>query len=94
MYVSRFIGLHRQSNCIYIILTMPCVDNISVWNHFDNATDHRLGRTIDLAMGPINTSSLFSLSLTVDAREQHITRVTFRLTITRVADLITVKAKR
>ena len=45
VYVSRHIGLHRQSNCIYI-LTMPCVDNISVWNHFDNAIDHRLGRTI------------------------------------------------
>ena len=47
-----------------------------------------------LAMGLTNASSSFSLSLTVEAREPHIARVTFRLTITRVADLITVKAKR
>ena len=84
MHKSRHVGLHRHSNCIYI-LTMPCVDNISVWNQFDFAADHRLGRTKWL---------LFSLSLTVEASEPHITRVTFRLTITLIADLITVKAKR
>ena len=64
---------------------MPCVDNSIVWNQFDVAADHRLGRTKWL---------LCSLSLTVEASESHITRVTFRLTITLIADLITVKAKR
>ena len=46
-------------------------------------------------MSPKNTSSSsFLLSLTVEASEPHVARVTFRLTITRIADLITVKAKR
>ena len=45
-------------------------------------------------MVPKNASSLFSLSLTVEASEPHVARVTFRLTITRITDLITVKAKR
>ena len=45
-------------------------------------------------MGPTNVTSLFSLSLIVEAREPHIARVTYRLTIIRIADLITVKAKR
>ena len=46
LYVSRHVGLHRQSNCTYMyILAMPCVDNIrpTAWNQFDFATDHRLG---------------------------------------------------
>ena len=42
VYVRRHVGLHRQSNCIYI-LPMPCVGIISAWNQFDFATDHRLG---------------------------------------------------
>ena len=33
---SRHVGLHRHSNCIYI-LTMPCVDNI----HSFHLTSHR-----------------------------------------------------
>ena len=32
VYVCRHVGLHRQSNCTYI-LAMPCEDNISAWNH-------------------------------------------------------------
>ena len=51
-------------------------------------------RTNQLAMGPTNASLSFSLSLTVEASGPHIARVTFRLTITQIADLIIVKAKR
>ena len=42
VYVSRHVGLHGQSSCTYI-LAMPCVDNVSAWNQFHFATDHRLG---------------------------------------------------
>ncbi len=46
VHISRHVGLHRQSNCTYMyILAMPCVDNITAWNQFDFATDHRLGWT-------------------------------------------------
>ncbi len=48
-------------------------------------------RTNQLAMGPNNASSL---SLTVKSSEPHVARVTIRLTITQIAYLITVKAKR
>ena len=92
MHLNRHVGLHRQSNCMYI-LTMPCGDHISVWNRF-YFCDRLLIRTNQLAMGPKNASSLFSLSLTVEASETHVARVTLRLTIIRVAYLITVKAKR
>ena len=78
MRLRRHVGLHRQSNCIYI-LTMPCIDHISVWNQFDFATDHRLGRT-----------NWRWVQQPRHRRFPHI--VTFRLTITRIADLITAKA--
>ena len=98
VYVCCHVGLHRQSNCTYI-LVMPCVDNRGL-----------LVLGISLILQPIidydeptgdgsNTRVIVAFAVTQSLSKPEnrtllvITRVTFRLTITRVADLITFKAK-
>ena len=77
---------------MYIILMMPHY-LISVLDLFDFFTDHRLDETIGDGFRTRHRH-FRSHSLSKPASRTLLCTVTFRLTITRIADLITVKTKR